>query len=85
MVNRISLLQVFLVELSSLPETLSHTRYLIHDPYGLNKGCGSKLQVGFWVPQKTPEEGQRTHRLKHCEYNNKDEDNSPKTLNVKKI
>ena len=27
------------------------------------------------------EEGRRTHRPKLCEYNNKEEDNSPKTLN----
>ena len=48
------------------------------DPCGLNKGCGLKFHVGFWVWQ-TPEEGQRTYRLKHCEYNNKDKDNSLKT------
>ena len=30
-----------------------------------------------------PEEGQRTHQSKHCEYNNKDEDNSLNTLNDK--
>ena len=29
------------------------------------------------------EEGQRTYRLKCCRNNNKDEDNSPKTLNDK--
>ena len=34
--------------------------------------------------KKTPEEGQRTHQPKHCEYNNKDEVDSPKTLNDKK-
>ena len=33
---------------------------------------------------QTPEEGWRIYRLKHCEYNNKDEDNSVKTLNNKK-
>ena len=32
---------------------------------------------------QTSEEGQRTYRLKHCGNNNKDEDNSPKTLNDK--
>ena len=52
------------------------------DPHGLNKGCGSKFHVGFRV-QRTPEEGQMTYWLKCCEYNNKDEDNSLKTLNDK--
>ena len=50
-------------------------------PAGLNKGHGSKSHVGSQVWQETPEEGQRTYRPKHCEYNTKDEDNSPKTLN----
>ena len=31
--------------------------------------------------RQTPEEGQRTYQPKHCGNNNKDEDNSPKTLN----
>ena len=31
----------------------------------------------------TPEEGRRTYQPKHCGNNNKDEDNSPKTLNDK--
>ena len=52
------------------------------DLCGLNKGCGSKFCVGSRVQQK-PEEGQRTYQPKHCEYNNKDEDNSLKTLNDK--
>ena len=34
------------------------------------------------VRQKT-EEGCRTYQRKRCEYNNKDEDNSPKTLSEK--
>ena len=34
--------------------------------------------------KKTPEEGRRTYRPKRCGNNNKDEDNSPKTLNDKK-
>ena len=41
------------------------------------------FHVGSQVRQ-TPEEGQRTYQPKHCENNNKDEDNSPKTLNDKK-
>ena len=32
---------------------------------------------------ETPEEGRRTYRLKRCGNNNKDEDNTPKTLNDK--
>ena len=39
--------------------------------------------VGSRVRQ-TPEEGRRKYWPKRCEYNNKDEDNSPKTLNDKK-
>ena len=47
----------------------------------LSKERGSNFCVG----QETPEEGGRTYRPKSCEYNNKDEDNSPKTLNDKNI
>ena len=46
------------------------------DPRGLNKG-----RVGFPVRQ-TPR-GRRTYRPKRCGNNNKDEDNSPKTINDK--
>ena len=53
------------------------------DPRGLNKGRGSKFRVGSRVRQETPEEGRWTHQPKRCENNNKDEDNSPKTLNDK--
>ena len=35
------------------------------------------------VMAQTPEEGRRTYRPKSCGNNNKDEDNSPKTLNDK--
>ena len=42
-----------------------------------------KFRVGSRVWQDTPEKGRRTYQPKHCEYNNKDEDNSPKTLNDK--
>ena len=49
---------------------------------GLNKGCGSEFCVGSRIRQ-TPEEGRRTYWAKHFEYNNKDEDNSPKTLMIK--
>ena len=40
------------------------------------------IGVGSRVRQ-TPEEGRRTYRPKRCGNNNKDEDNSPKTLNDK--
>ena len=50
------------------------------DPRGFNKGRSSKFCVGSRVRQ-TPEEGRGTYQPKRCEHNNKDEDNSPKTLN----
>ena len=50
----------------------------IGSPHGFNKECSSKFCVGSQIRQ-TPEEGWRTYRPKHCG-NNKDEDNSPKTL-----
>ena len=53
------------------------------DPRGLNKGYGLKFCVGSRVGQ-TPEESWRTCLLKHCEYNNKDEDISVKTWNDEK-
>ena len=52
------------------------------DPRGFNKGCSSKFLEGSRVRQ-TPEEGRRTYRPKRCGNNNKDEDNSPKSLNDK--
>ena len=54
------------------------------DSHGFNKGCSSKFHEGSRV-QQTPNEGWRTYRPKHCGNNNKDEDNSLKTLNDKKI
>ena len=51
---------------------------------GLNKGFSLKFYVGFQVRHETPEEVQRMHRPKRCEYNNEDEDNSPNTLIDKK-
>ena len=50
---------------------------------GLNKGRGSKFCVGSRVRQETLEEGRRTYQPKRCEYNDKDEDNSPKTWHDK--
>ena len=52
------------------------------DPGGFNKGRSSKFRVGSRVRQ-TSEEDRRTYRPKRCGNNNKDEDNSPKTLNDK--
>ena len=54
----------------------------LHDPRGFNKRRSSKFREGSRVRQ-APEEGRRTHRPKRCGNNNKDEDNSPKTLNNK--
>ena len=53
-------------------------------PRGFNKGRSSKFRVGSRVRQ-TPEEGRRTYRPKRCGNNYKDDDNSPKTLNDKKV
>ena len=53
-------------------------------PQGLNNGFGSKFSIGSQVWQEVPEESWRIYQLKQCEYNNKDEDNSPNTLNDKK-
>ena len=44
------------------------------DLCGFNEGCSLKFCVGSGVRQ-TPEEVQRTYRLKCCGNNNKDEDN----------
>ena len=52
------------------------------DTRGFNKGRNSKFREGFRVRQ-TPKEGRGTYRPKH--FGNKDEDNSPKTLNDKKL
>ena len=51
------------------------------DPHGFNKGCSSMFREGSRVRQ-TSEVGRRTYRLQRCG-NNKDEDNSPKTLKDK--
>ena len=52
------------------------------DPRGLNNERCSKFREGSRVRQ-TSEEGRRTYRPKGCGNNNKDEDNSPKTLDDK--
>ena len=53
------------------------------DSRGFNKGRSSKFCEGSRVWQ-TPDEGRKTYRPKRCGNNNKDEDNSLKTLNDKK-
>ena len=53
------------------------------DPCGFNKESGLKFYIGSQVRQ-APKEGRRTYRPKRCGNNNKDEDNSLKTLNDKK-
>ena len=52
------------------------------DPSGFNKGRRSKFRWGSRV-RHTPEEGQRIYQPKRCGNNNKDEGNSPKTVNDK--
>ena len=52
------------------------------DSRGFNKGRSSKFREGSRVRQ-TPEEGRRIYRPKRWWNNNKDEDNSQKTLNDK--
>ncbi len=52
------------------------------DPSGFNKRHSSKFRVGSRVRQ-TPEESRRTYWPKRSENSNKDDDNSPKTLNDK--
>ena len=54
------------------------------DPREFNKGRSSKFRVGYRV-RETPEEGRKTYRPIHCGNNNKDEDNSPKTLYKEKL
>ena len=53
------------------------------NPRGFNKGRSSKFCKGSSVRQ-TPEESWRTYRPKRCGNDNKDDDNSPETLNDKK-
>ena len=54
------------------------------DPWGYNKGHSSKFRVGSQV-QQTPEEGWKTYWQELCGNNNKDEDNSLKTLTDKNL
>ncbi len=50
------------------------------DPRILNKECSLKFHVVSQVRQETPEEDWRTYWPKRFDYDNKDEGNSPKTL-----
>ena len=50
------------------------------DLLGFNKGRRSKFREGTRVRQ-TPEEGRTTYQPKRCGNNNKNEDNSSKSLN----
>ena len=52
------------------------------EPRGFNEGHSSKFHEGSQVWQ-TPEIGRRTYQVKRCGNDNKDEDNSSKTLNGK--
>ena len=52
------------------------------DLHGFNKGRSSKFRVGSRIRQ-TAVKTRGTYRPKCCGNNNKDEDNSPKTLNDK--
>ena len=85
-------LQIFQVELGCLHGNSNQTLYLIHGVecsnfvslnWVLNYSWYSLLFSSV-VIQETPEEDWRTHRPKCCEYNNKDEENSPNTRNDKK-
>ena len=50
-------------------------------PRGLNKGFAPKFYVGSRVRHETTEECRMTYRSRRYEYNNKDKNNSPNTLN----
>ena len=54
------------------------------NPHGFNKGRSLKFHECSRVRQ-TPEEGRRIYRPKRCGNNNKDEDDSLKTLNYKTV
>ena len=40
------------------------------------EGLSLRMCVGSWVQHETPEEGHRKYQLKHCEYNNENEDSA---------
>ena len=68
---RVNMLQLYLVMINRIG-----TVY----PWGSNKGFSLRFCVDSWVQHKTPEEGRRTYQPKRCEYNNKDDINSPNIL-----
>ena len=58
------------------------SQLLVYSLFGQIENFSMSFCVGSRV-QQTPEEGWRTYQLKRCGNDNKDEDNSPKTLNDK--
>lgn len=52
-------------------------------PYRSNKGLNPKSPEGH-PDRQTPEEAQRVEQMKHCDNNNKDENNSPQVNSVNK-
>ena len=71
--------RVFGLLSSSLLLYLQHFGWNVLRPS--SEVCRTREPIQNFEPR--PEEGRRTHRPKRCEYNNKDDDNSPKTLNDK--
>ena len=57
----------------------SRMRTVYH--HRLNKEFGSKFSEANRLQQKAPEEGRRIEWLKHCKYNNQDEDNTLNHVN----
>ena len=47
---------------------------------GSDKGFSSWFCADSWVRHETPEEGRRTYQPNRCDYNDKDEVNSPNIL-----
>ena len=54
------------------------------NPCGLNKEFSSRFCLDSRVRHETPEEGRRTYRPEHCEYNIEDEVYSQNILSDKK-
>ena len=71
------------MQVQSLLQASKYRNTETGDPRGFNKGCSLKFHEGSQV-QQTPEEGRRTYWPKRFG-NNKDEDNTPKTLNDKNV
>ena len=79
--NRIQIILKYLLDTFDSTQ-LWLTESELVTPVNSIKDCSSKFRVRSRVWQ-TPEEGRRIYRPKLCGNNNKDEDNSPKTLNDK--